>query len=213
MLTPQYLEARAARHESAHAWFGHTHGLTVEQVTLHPKAETVVTVSFAPEDLPQYARQMPRNAALIVQNICAMVLAGPLATDHVIAGQDLLTLQEWKTAWELACVPQAPQGSTWDYVATMARSAVLLWLSRGDVKYAIDALTRELIRAGSLDAATWQKLAREALTRPRAPQVTVSPGIPIQRSAHAPRALTRGYLPHEGLPDWRAASHLQGVLA
>src|SRR5439155_8497641 len=87
-ITVSLSEVEKSRHESSHALFAHAHGMAVEWVSVRPKAETLVTVAFAPEDLPENYRLAPRNTLVIMGDVVAMIMAGGMSTDNVLAGKD-----------------------------------------------------------------------------------------------------------------------------
>jgi hypothetical protein len=206
MVTPQHTEAQQARHEISHCLYGSMHGLVVDWVRLRPRAEASITIPFGTEDLPRRCREMPHDTAIVVKDIVAMLMAGAAVGGDVIAGRDQAALVEWEEAWSRAQASSIRPGSSWQLICTVTKCDALLWLGQADTLRAIDALARALIREGALDAPRWAKLVAQAMAwRPiRAEGYggvrAVPTGATAQRSAQAPRALTRGYLPHEGYP-------------
>ena len=188
-------EVEKSRHESAHALFAHAHGMAVAWVSVRPKAETLVTVAFAPEDLPQHYHRAPRNTLVVLGDVIGMILAGGMATDNVVAGKNWTALETWRAAWETTRL-SAPGAPTWETISTLARSAAILWLHQNTTQCALEILTRQLCTLGSMYGATWAKLADEAMGWRCIAQTKPTPSMRVSTPG-------RGHLPR-GQEDWRA---------
>src|SRR5437867_13154999 len=195
-------DMQVARHEAAHGLFSTQHGLRVERVTVRPKGLTTTSTPFTPADLARQYRTMPHNTIVVLQSVCGMILAGPLATDGVIAGQDQSTLQEWGTAWQKARVCTSPAGPTWALITTLARCDVLVWLCQPATKQALGILARELLHEGTVDGSTWETMVRRA-TGGRSETSAAA----VQHRPPFSRASGVDYLP-PARDDWRAPQGL-----
>jgi hypothetical protein len=152
---------RIAAHEVLHSLYSTSCGIAVEQVSYHPKAESLVCWPFAPSEFYARYRANPYIAMQELKQVLGVLYAPYVVQKERPAGVDQTLLAQWQKKWNAYRLLTRPENICWERLLLDVRAQVVGWYYQAGRPKAVEALTDALLTHGTLSGPTWHALVRQ----------------------------------------------------
>lgn len=154
--SPQTLE-KIAMHEAGHCVMALLAGFPIQHTSLRAESTLITFPLSHPEQLVTHYRTRPNGLPALMQRVLMVVMAGAVAEQFVMTGEDLRLVRSWKKPWNDLLVARAtgeldgPELLLFGELRQQALAATRDLFETARVRRQVDTLAQALLRCEFLD--------------------------------------------------------------